>query len=233
MPDLASLGGLVSAQIIILPPDGPLPIKFLLNPRDLTIEQTANWEPVQQPAADGGLILQFNGNSPRTTSVEMVFDTFLGTLSGNLMPPSAAVKLLNTAMNVSPILKAQGTPRPPYVSFGWGGSMIFTEAVVTSVSDTYARQFPGGIRTRSSCKVGLTEVPPVLPGTNPTSGGLTPRHTHAMIEGDSLASVAHRHYGDPNKWRALAVANGIDDPMRVRPGTTLLIPDRRDLESLV
>ena len=41
-----------------------------------------------------------------------------------------------------------------------------------------------------------------------------------------------REYRDPNKWRALAEANNIDDPMRVKPGTVLIVPDRRDAESL-
>ena len=45
-----------------------------------------------------------------------------------------------------------------------------------------------------------------------------------MVEGDSLASVAFHEYGNPTMWRALAEANGIDDPLRVRPGTRLLVP---------
>jgi len=46
--------------------------------------------------------------------------------------------------------------------------------------------------------------------------------------GDSLASIAHSELGSPTQWRAVADFNGIEDPLRVRPGTTLLIPTRPD-----
>jgi nucleoid-associated protein YgaU len=81
--------------------------------------------------------------------------------------------------------------------------------------------------------VGLEAVPSIVPGTNPTSGGLTTRRTHTVIQGDTLASIAQSEYGDPAKWRAVAVANGIDDPMRVGVGTVLMVPDPREAEDLV
>jgi nucleoid-associated protein YgaU len=31
-------------------------------------------------------------------------------------------------------------------------------------------------------------------------------------------------YGDPTRWRAIAEANGIDDPLALRRGRTLSIP---------
>jgi nucleoid-associated protein YgaU len=45
-----------------------------------------------------------------------------------------------------------------------------------------------------------------------------------VVAGDTLPSVAFHAYGDPNLWRAVAEANGIDDPMRLRAGTRLLLP---------
>jgi len=50
--------------------------------------------------------------------------------------------------------------------------------------------------------------------------------------GDSLPAVAYREYGNPNLWRALAEANGVDDPLRLRPGTSLLVPSRSDATRL-
>ena len=37
-------------------------------------------------------------------------------------------------------------------------------------------------------------------------------------------SIAYAAYGDPTRWRAIAEANGIDDPLRLRRGTALTIP---------
>ncbi len=50
-----------------------------------------------------------------------------------------------------------------------------------------------------------------------------------MVTGDSLSSVAFAEYGDPTRWRALAAFNDIDDPMRLRTGTVLLLPSLEEL----
>ena len=46
------------------------------------------------------------------------------------------------------------------------------------------------------------------------------------VVGDTLQSVAFREYGRPTYWRAIAEANGIEDPLRLAAGTELLIPPR-------
>ena len=48
--------------------------------------------------------------------------------------------------------------------------------------------------------------------------------SHVVRDGDSLQSIAYAAYGDPTQWRSIAIANGIDDPMRLRRGTALSIP---------
>ena len=50
-----------------------------------------------------------------------------------------------------------------------------------------------------------------------------------VVAGDSLASIAYREYGDPTMWRPLAAFNGIDDPLRLRLGASLLLPVVDDL----
>jgi nucleoid-associated protein YgaU len=52
---------------------------------------------------------------------------------------------------------------------------------------------------------------------------------HRVVTGDTLALLAWREYGDPAAWRDIARANGIDDPMRLAPGTELLLPAAEEL----
>jgi len=47
---------------------------------------------------------------------------------------------------------------------------------------------------------------------------------HTVADGDSLPSVAYANYGDATRWRTIAEANGIDDPLRLRRGHQLSIP---------
>ena len=44
-----------------------------------------------------------------------------------------------------------------------------------------------------------------------------------------MAHVAYQEYGDARLWRTLAEYNGIDDPLRVRSGTDVLLPAIEDL----
>ena len=42
--------------------------------------------------------------------------------------------------------------------------------------------------------------------------------------GDTLADIAAVEYDNPDEWRRIANANGIDDPMHIAPGMKLLVP---------
>ncbi|HZN92941.1 MAG TPA: hypothetical protein VFB81_09545, partial [Myxococcales bacterium] len=44
--------------------------------------------------------------------------------------------------------------------------------------------------------------------------------------GERLDELAARLYGDPSRWRALARANDLDDPLHLRGGTVLQLPAR-------
>lgn len=43
-------------------------------------------------------------------------------------------------------------------------------------------------------------------------------------KGDTLWEIARNHYGTPLKWNAIAQANDIDDPRRLRIGARLTLP---------
>lgn len=60
-----------------------------------------------------------------------------------------------------------------------------------------------------------------------TSGTPRPNRTHSAQEGETLDRLAASYYRDATKWRIIAEANGIDDPLRIAPGTELVIPARQ------
>jgi nucleoid-associated protein YgaU len=47
---------------------------------------------------------------------------------------------------------------------------------------------------------------------------------HVVHPGDTLAGIAAEHYDDPGKWRPIADANNIDNPLALEPGRVLTIP---------
>jgi nucleoid-associated protein YgaU len=59
---------------------------------------------------------------------------------------------------------------------------------------------------------------------NPTSGTPRPHRVHRVLPGETLDRISARYYGDSNRWRLLARANGIEDPLAIRPGSLLSVP---------
>jgi nucleoid-associated protein YgaU len=149
------------------------------------------------------------------------------------IPPTVTIEQLKQLLLPTTLSVAEGEASAPIVMFSWGTNIILDMAVVTKISVAYER-FLLGVPVRATATVTLEGVPLPAPlgFTNPTSGGLAARRTRTVVEGDTLASISYQEYNDPNKWRALAEANNIDDPMRVKPGSVLIVPDRRDAQAL-
>jgi nucleoid-associated protein YgaU len=126
---------------------------------------------------------------------------------------------------------AKNNPSPPFVVFSWGGKLHLI-GVVTSVSVKYKLFDQHGTPTRALCSISISERAFEKKKQNPTSGALSAHGSHTVLAGDSLASIAYKEYNDPTLWRALAVKNGIDDPMRLAVGTRLLIPPSSEAGAL-
>jgi nucleoid-associated protein YgaU len=47
---------------------------------------------------------------------------------------------------------------------------------------------------------------------------------HVVIENETLSSIAQTLYGNPQLWRPIAIANGIDDPREISTGQVLRVP---------
>jgi nucleoid-associated protein YgaU len=119
------------------------------------------------------------------------------------------------------------------VIFQWGPPEIgfMYECNVTSATINYTRFATSGIPIRAVCAITLQEQPSplgTLP-TNPTSGGLPGRQSHTVTAGESLPGIAMSRYGTPGRWRAVAECNDVDDPLRVRPGDRLYLPNPDEL----
>jgi hypothetical protein len=106
----------------------------------------------------------------------------------------------------------------------WGD---FTSPVsyVQNVTADFTQFDSSGRPTRATGHIQITQYPPASLPTNPTSGGDLPRRSQEVYYGDQLAHVSFRAYKNPAYWRDLATSNKITDPLRVRAGTRLIVPD--------
>jgi len=194
-------------------------LPFQFNPKELTIAKSAKWERKPARGAKKSAPPQFSGAEPSKLTVELFFDAS-DTHDGSVV--EAVETLLSCCM---PTESSQGKKKEytPLVVFQWGKITGFA-SIVTSVSAKYTVFSSDGTPIRATCGVSMEEIAPGPVAQNPTSGTLAAQRSHRLVEGDSLASLAYHEYDDPAMWRHLAAYNGIDDPQRLHPGTTLLLP---------
>lgn len=194
-------------------------IDFMFNPKELSVTKSAKWGRDTQRDAKRAGVPQFQGAQPAKLTVEMFLDA-TGTMDDTVV---RTVEQLFACCVPTDDSHAKKKSSPPWVVFHWGGLTGFT-AYVSQVAVKYTLFTPGGVPVRAVATVNLEELSSEAAGQNPTSGGLAARRVHTVIAGDTLPSIAWREYGDARMWRALAAANDIDDPMRLRAGTSLLVP---------
>ncbi|MGW4896900.1 CIS tube protein [Kitasatospora sp. NPDC004240] len=203
-------------------------LRFQFNPHTLALSKGAQWRQNLVRGGEETGVPEFIGAQPRRLSVELFLDatathddgvaTAVETLLGWCAPTAASI--------------AAKAPSPPRVVFTWGSfSSVRFFGYLGSVNATYTLFDPSGRPLRASCQVQLTESGEPTPGQNPTSGALNARRVHRLVAGDSLESLAYREYGDATAWRVIAEANGIEDPMRLRPGVELLVPAAEELRA--
>ncbi|WP_243075112.1 peptidase M23 [Microbacterium sp. SS28] len=223
---------LVHARLELFEP-GPAPgkpgagmgqIEFHFNPKELTVTKAAKWDSQNQKKSGSAPPASYTSPEPQKMTLEMFFDA-TQTSGGSVVKD--VEDLFKTLVPTE--ASRQTKPSPPWVKFGWGPLSGFL-GYVKSVSAKYTLFGSDGRPLRAVCTVALEELPSEQGKQNPTSGGLQPRRVHTMREGDSLAVLAYREYGNAALWRPLADVNGIDDPMRVRPGSTVFLPTAGELE---
>lgn len=202
----------------LLPGAEPLEVQF--NPQSLKLSYANENKGGDQP---GGSSKQFVGSGSSKMSVELLFDT---TAAG------ADVRILS--QKVAFFIQALPDPTdknkrvPPGVSFEWG-SFIF-RGVVDSMEETLDYFSEEGVPLRATISLSITrqEIEFLfgtpgqslgrLPGPSAGLPGTAP--LQAPRPGDSVQSMAGRN-GRSGDWKAIAEANGIDDPLRLNPGALI------------
>jgi hypothetical protein len=222
--------GLTHAVLVLLEPPPSLgneatairqriPLQF--NPERIGLSKSATWDRSLASKATTTAMPEFRGATPRVLSLDLFLDS---TFAVRNTVEDQVEALLGCCVPTSQSVQAD-RPSPPWVRLEWGlgRSLAFT-ACVTSVRASYTLFAADGSPTRATCSVELQEIGGSVPKQNPTSGSPEAGVARVVRAGDSLASLAFGQYGDASQWRVIAEANGIVDPERLMPGTTLVFP---------
>lgn len=224
---------LQKAKFKVLKQSGEEEVVVQFNPNSLTFAKKPKIAAINIPGIDSPL-QQFVRGEIETLSVELFFDSTEKGTGQNADSVTVETDKFYGLVKIDP-----ETHAPPVCIFIWGQKFpgdslpeMFQnqrrtqfKGLVTDVKQDFKLFSPEGTPLRAVLTVSINEYKPLheqLQQLNLQS----PNHTRSYVleRGDTLASVASDFYLNPNEWRRIAEANGIDDPRRLSPGTTLLLP---------
>jgi hypothetical protein len=190
-------------------------IQCAFNPESYQVSKTNIWTYKPNQSKDYPKP-EFGGGLPMVYSMRLLLDV-------SLQAPDQSVK--DQANALMKAMHGSGQP-PKFITFSWGSTQL-PKAAPLSISIQYALFHPNGDPVRAFVDLELAQADDTSPpgqAQNPTTRGTAGLRSHIVQDGDSLHSIAYESYGDPTRWRTIAEANEIDDPLRLRRGNSLAIP---------
>jgi hypothetical protein len=201
-------------------------IECAFNPQSYTVSKTNVWNFKPQTGLDlpKG---EFGGGLPRRTTLSLLLDV-------SLLAPDQSVK--DMANKLLKMMETGGGgggggSAPPFVTFRWG-SVDLPKSVPVSLTIQHVLFHPNGEPIRALVDLELAQAEKASTASsaganksqNPTTRATSGLRVHRVRDGDSLPGIAYDAYGDPTRWRAIADANGVEDPLRLKRGAELTIP---------
>jgi hypothetical protein len=199
-------------------------IPFLFNPAELTITKSASWNAAEKKGGNAPP-LRFSAGQPGTLTMSITLDT---TDKGTSVTKHTDLlfKLVQVDKTLPSTDQGRNKARPPWVVFDWGEMHSF-KCVVERLTVKFTYFAANGTPLRAKVDLALKQYDDesVLPLQNPTSHTPSLQTVHRLGYGETLDRLAAKHYADATRWRLIAEANNVVDPLSLTPGTLLVIPE--------
>jgi hypothetical protein len=198
----SSVPTVVKATLTAMPSGTPIPVHF--NPSSLiyTVENST-----QQQGSDPKR-RQFAGQFTGKLSMDLQFDTTDTGVDVRQVTGQVALFMQSSASANKSSNGGANAPAPAVLSFEWGAYQF--QGFMESFKETIDFFSADGIPLRALVSIGLARQDNVFDtgsaNTPPPSGSLVPTSS------SSSAASAAAQGGDPNAGRALASANGLENP---------------------
>lgn len=199
-------------------------IRVMFNPESYNLSYSASYSEKKIPGLDGAISQYISGENA-SLDMTLYFDTFTPAT------PTKAEGGTNVAKRVgalTALLFIDGSlHRPPTVKFHWGTLQF--KGILTSVKENYTMFLSDGTPVRAKVDVTFKSLLDVSASKRKRPFE-SPDRTKVQVihEGEQLWNYAWQEYGDAGRWREIAVANGIRNPLDVFPGMAICLPALRD-----
>jgi nucleoid-associated protein YgaU len=211
----------VKASIINLDNESTV-VECMFNPKEYTFTKQNTWKAGDTKGSNVPPI-EFEKGQPATLQLNLLFDTYQARADVREKYTDAIWRLMQVDETKKDKKNKKG--RPPRVRFQWGKTWSF-DAVITKISQKFTLFLPNGTPVRATLDVTFQQIKDesLYPRQNPTSGGIETVRLWTVQDGDTLAWIAYKEWGDPQEWRRIADRNHLTQVRRLRPGTVLEIP---------
>jgi len=184
----------------------------MYNPEEYQLEQGNNFAEIGVPGLNAPP-LQYVRGTLRVLSMELFFDTY--ELHQDVRDYTGKI--------VGLLDKMLRTNAPPVLVFLLG--QFHFQCVLAQVGQRFTMFSRDGTPVRATLTVRFQEYQRVE--IQMQQGlFLGPPTLHHIVEGQTLSGMAATYLGDSQRWREIAEANHIDDPLHIPAGSPLVIPEK-------
>jgi len=211
-------------------------ITVLYNPEKYTQHRVLNVEKVKTFNGEAEEI-QISSVNSENLSFSLFFDTMSAgaEIGGSMIDKAkfAAASLLPSAekedvrkytSQITSLMDFDGSIHSvPSISLSWAS--LYFEGYLTSCTQNFTKFNEEGkpVRAILDCQFETREDLQKKAKKNPNESPDTTKY-HMVTQGDSLWALAVKEYGQPEQWRAIAAANGLLNPRRLRTGERIVLP---------
>lgn len=213
------------AKIEILDLDGNKideDIEVLFNPSQYTRSDSPRYSRNKSMGSKSSKRMYQGGNAS-TLDMELFFDTG-PVLHASGKGNKAATDVSKKVEKFQELVRIKGEMHaPPIVKFIWG-SLSF-QGVVTQLRSTFTKFTESGMPIQAKLSLSLRAYNEQESEKRKSPLESPDRTKCRTIREDySIWDMAKSEYGDMSKWKVIAKANNIANPLEVLPGTVVKIP---------
>lgn len=204
-------------------------ITVMFNPSEYNLDASVNYSNVNVPGLEGP-ITQYISGAQDTLSIQLMFNTYkpprFDSSSGKVVetPQNAMEDVARYTSKIYELTrKKTALKRPPVCTFVWGALRF--KGVVTDVKQKFTMFLDNGKPVRAIVDVTFKSVLDAAQSSKASPWkNLGDSKYKVLDEGTSLWQLAFNVYKDADKWKTIAKANKISNPLDVRAGVSLKLP---------
>lgn len=196
-------------------------IEVLFNPSQYMLSDSAAYAEQGAPGKDSPL-LNYRGGRASVLSMELFFDTS-AVLTTSVVTSKKEEDVSKEVKKFINLVYIEGSVHaPPKVRFVWGSLSFY--GVVVKIDSTFTKFTKEGMPIQARLRVAFKAAPEAdekrrSPFESPD------RTKHRTVREDfTIWDIAKNEYGDVSKWKVIAQANGIANPLDIPPGMVLRVP---------